>query len=505
MAYESINVRMTRTGKSITWGFSLRQNGPAITVAYVEKDSMAEKSGIEVGDTLEQIFGSKPGNLTEVQNRIQNSNELSMTLKRFVRNPPALPWTLEDSGNQVIVNRFDNNGRLTNTYDKNTAGYQNSFHTTQSYGPPASQEVYKTTNYKRTETHETGPAPINYDPLPFSNTVSSESHSNWDHEEGNIKKHFETNRTYTRTESTNVVPVNGGGFQGSISNFSSGAPFGNFGNSGQFNNNFSSNFGSSGAPFTNQNTFNSNFRQNTYSGGSGAPFSESTKHVTYSNGTSAPWSTQNNSSWGTGGSGQVGNAAHWARNEQYRQGNQSGFGGNQFNQGGNNQAAQGGYRSSPGYSGPGGYRSSSVQRAPTSENTQFGSGPGFQRSTKSVTPGRQASATPVNQYDGPRMYYQRTPRSARELSPRATIQHLQYNSPLAMYSPEAAAEAYKMQTGQDIPIDGDYPTGGRPVYLDSATRRLIAEEEQGRRYRSPTPQQSGSFKRISYAVGTPVN
>ena len=118
MAYESINVRMTRTGKSITWGFSLRQNGPAITVAYVEKDSMAEKSGIEVGDTLEQIFGSKPGNLTEVQNRIQNSNELSMTLKRFVRNPPALPWTLEDSGNQVIVNRFDNNGRLTNTYDK---------------------------------------------------------------------------------------------------------------------------------------------------------------------------------------------------------------------------------------------------------------------------------------------------------------------------------------------------------------------------------------------------
>ena len=106
---------------------------------------------------------------------------------------------------------------------------------------------------------------------------------------------------------------------------------------------------------------------------------------------------------------------------------------------------------------------------------------------------------------GPRMYYQRTPRSARELSPRATVNHLQYNSPLAMYSPEAAAEAYKMHTGQDIPIDGDYPTGGRPAYLDSATRRLIAEEEGGMRYRSPTPQQSSSFKRISSAVGTPVN
>ena len=118
MAYENINVRMTRTGKSITWGFSLRQSGPGITVAYVERDSMADKSGIQVGDSVEQIFGSKPGNLKEVQDRIQNSNELSLVLKRFITNPPALPWTLEDSGNQVIVNKYDNNGRLTNTYDK---------------------------------------------------------------------------------------------------------------------------------------------------------------------------------------------------------------------------------------------------------------------------------------------------------------------------------------------------------------------------------------------------
>uniref|UniRef100_A0A914Z931 Uncharacterized protein n=1 Tax=Panagrolaimus superbus TaxID=310955 RepID=A0A914Z931_9BILA len=69
-----------------------------------------------------------------------------------------------------------------------------------------------------------------------------------------------------------------------------------------------------------------------------------------------------------------------------------------------------------------------------------------------------------------------------------------------MYSPEAAAEAYKMQTGQNLPIDGDYPRGNRPAYLDSATRRLIAEQEQGIRHRSPTPQ-SSALKRIAHAVG----
>ncbi|KAE9553096.1 hypothetical protein FO519_003685 [Halicephalobus sp. NKZ332] len=449
MAYENINVRMTRTGKSITWGFSLRQNGPSITVAFVEKDSMAEKAGIQVGDSVEQIFGTKPGNLKDVQNRIQNSDELSLVLKRFIANPPGLPWTLEDSGNQVIVNRFDDRGRLANTYDKNTAGYQNSFHTTQSYGPPALQETHKTTNYKKTETHEGGLAPFGNEQLPFSNTISSESHSNWDHEDGNIKKHYESNRTYTRTESTNVG--SGGGFQ------------------------------TSGAPFGGQNNYNSNF-----SGNNGASFGENRQVKTYSNGNSAPWTSQKTSTWGTGGAGQIGNAAHWMRNEGHHQG-----------PGAQEYHGVGGQRS-PGYPGSGGQRSSSLQRQPVSEHSHFSNGPGLHRSTKSVTP--------IHQYDGPRMYYQRTPRTARELSPRATIQHLQYNSPLGMYSPEAASEAYKMQTGQDLAIDGDYPTGNRPAYLDSATRRLIAEEEQGgMRYRSPTPQQSSSFKRISYAVGTPVN
>uniref|UniRef100_A0AC34R4V0 PDZ domain-containing protein n=1 Tax=Panagrolaimus sp. JU765 TaxID=591449 RepID=A0AC34R4V0_9BILA len=450
MAFENINVRMTRTGTSITWGFSLRQSGPNLAVAFVEKDSMADKAGIQAGDTVEQVFGLKPGSLSDAQNRIQNSNEVSLVLKRFVAHPPELPWTLEENGNQVVVNRFDNQGRLSEVYNKNTAGYQNSFQTDKVYGPPTTQELHKTTNYKRTETqlHKTtnykrtetretsgAPIPLPPPPMPFSNTISSESHSNWDQNEGNVKKHFESNRTYTRTESSNIAPGQGTGFQQTFTSSSQGA-----------------------APFGGQ-QFDS-------------------RHTAYSNGTgTAPWSNQQNP-WQSQHTSNVGGNAATQWN---REGGASGHG----------------------TGSAGDYRSSSVQRPMSATQYHSPQPAQFQRNSKSVTPGRQTSTTP-NHYDGPRMQYQRTPRTARELSPHATIQHLQYNSPLAMYSPESAAEAYKMQTGQDLPIDGDYPTGNRPAYLDSATRRAIAEEEQGIRYRSPTPQQSSSFKRISNAVGTPV-
>lgn len=43
--------------------------------------------------------------------------------------------------------------------------------------------------------------------------------------------------------------------------------------------------------------------------------------------------------------------------------------------------------------------------------------------------------------------FQHSPRTERQLSPHATIRHLQYNSPINLYSPQTAAEQYIQQTG----------------------------------------------------------
>ncbi|CAJ0585545.1 unnamed protein product, partial [Mesorhabditis spiculigera] len=98
-------------------------------------------------------------------------------------------------------------------------------------------------------------------------------------------------------------------------------------------------------------------------------------------------------------------------------------------------------------------------------------------------------------------YQAPSPRTRRELSPGASVHHLQYNSPMNLYSTESAAEQYNQQTG--LPV-GPVPRANSP-YLNSATRQAIAEEEGARFLRGTSPTCSPSFKRISSAVGTPVN
>lgn len=46
-----------------------------------------------------------------------------------------------------------------------------------------------------------------------------------------------------------------------------------------------------------------------------------------------------------------------------------------------------------------------------------------------------------------RVSFQHSPRTERQLSPHATVRHLQYNSPMNLYSPHSAAEQYIQQTG----------------------------------------------------------
>ncbi|VDM44971.1 unnamed protein product [Toxocara canis] len=95
---------------------------------------------------------------------------------------------------------------------------------------------------------------------------------------------------------------------------------------------------------------------------------------------------------------------------------------------------------------------------------------------------------------------QQSPKVRRELSPQATIRHLQYNSPMNIYSMESAAEQYLRQTG-GLP---NRLKSQDPGYLHSQTLRLIEEEERGLDHRATSPAQSSSFKRISAACGTPV-
>uniref|UniRef100_A0A914WBM4 PDZ and LIM domain protein Zasp n=1 Tax=Plectus sambesii TaxID=2011161 RepID=A0A914WBM4_9BILA len=105
------------------------------------------------------------------------------------------------------------------------------------------------------------------------------------------------------------------------------------------------------------------------------------------------------------------------------------------------------------------------------------------------------------------------------------VKHLQYNSPLNLYSQNNAAEQYLQQTGGLFGTDPNLNKAKEePAYLKSATLRLIQESEQDVRSGRASPrqpnewaegrsetlhhtdahQQSDSFKRLSSALGTPA-
>ncbi|CAI2326811.1 unnamed protein product [Caenorhabditis sp. 36 PRJEB53466] len=117
-----------------------------------------------------------------------------------------------------------------------------------------------------------------------------------------------------------------------------------------------------------------------------------------------------------------------------------------------------------------------------------------------------AAAAPIHGVQGgglsPSKVFYHSPgaRSRNELSPGASVHHLQYNSPMNLYSAEATAEQLYQQTGKAP--DGPVPHDKTPAYLTSETRKLIEEEARGRFQRGKSPSsQSSCFKRISHAVG----
>ncbi|CAI5442491.1 unnamed protein product [Caenorhabditis angaria] len=101
---------------------------------------------------------------------------------------------------------------------------------------------------------------------------------------------------------------------------------------------------------------------------------------------------------------------------------------------------------------------------------------------------------------GKTYYHSPSTRNHNDLSPGASIHHLQYNSPMNLYSSESAAEQYFQQTGKSP--EGPVPHDKTPAYLTSEARKLIEEEARGRNSRGKSPSsQSSCFKRISHAVG----
>lgn len=112
------------------------------------------------------------------------------------------------------------------------------------------------------------------------------------------------------------------------------------------------------------------------------------------------------------------------------------------------------------------------------------------------------------------------------MSPSARVRHLQYNTPLDLYSDEAASEAYRQHTGQQLHFyelvwvflhpsnlfslfKSSLFRSNAPIpstaYLQSETRRLVEEQDMGLRPLPTGPIQSASLKRIANAVGVPLD
>uniref|UniRef100_A0A914R679 Zasp-like motif domain-containing protein n=1 Tax=Parascaris equorum TaxID=6256 RepID=A0A914R679_PAREQ len=64
--------------------------------------------------------------------------------------------------------------------------------------------------------------------------------------------------------------------------------------------------------------------------------------------------------------------------------------------------------------------------------------------------------TEVNLFHKKLQLHQLSNRTRREVSPQATIRHLQYNSPMNIYSIESAAEQYLRQTGGLFGTETEY-------------------------------------------------
>uniref|UniRef100_A0A0R3S6S1 PDZ domain-containing protein n=1 Tax=Elaeophora elaphi TaxID=1147741 RepID=A0A0R3S6S1_9BILA len=401
MAYETITVRMNRSNSTIPWGFTVAGGGVMpIRIATVQKESLADKADLKVGDTVTEFSGrvTKGMSLQEARDIVEKvSLEIHMLLQRQVTEHSCLPWQLTEKNNQITVDRIKPQPFNYNYYKSERKDIS---HSTSNYEVPIMNESskYRTSSYEKHEKlHENSLSrPLNLShqsTAPFTNVTNTGSPYVQD-------KHFQNsyNTDNYRTELRST----------------SGYDSGSKPTSGMSRN----------VPIT----------------------------LGHSTSSSAPQMTPTS------------NRATDSESKNY----------GPVHVDTNNTYSNVGYPSS-------------------------GSGGGHH-------PIRNTPTKPVCQDTGTRVPFHHLPRTERQLSPHATVRHLQYNSPMNLYSPNSAAEQYIQQTGG---LFGTDPSLQRPkgdeAYLKSETRRLIAEEEgQSAHDKSPS-MQSASFKRISRACGTPVD
>uniref|UniRef100_A0A915EFB3 PDZ domain-containing protein n=1 Tax=Ditylenchus dipsaci TaxID=166011 RepID=A0A915EFB3_9BILA len=210
MVYEIINVRLSRSNPSVQWGFKLQQvNKNQLIVVNVEPESLADKAGIKKSDQVQEFFDDALANgipWAEIAQRLQTANVINMRLKRYVTEPLNLPWALsEGKDSQVIVDHWDKDGRVIGHSDQNTKGYVQSFKTEHLDDQP----IGHTTNFNSSSYLSTQvPTPD----LPSSKSLQGQKNSTWDRDEGNVQKYFQSmksssgvNNHITRFQQSQVV------------------------------------------------------------------------------------------------------------------------------------------------------------------------------------------------------------------------------------------------------------------------------------------------------------
>ncbi|VDM45771.1 unnamed protein product [Toxocara canis] len=209
MAYETITVRMNRSSSSIPWGISIR-GGPvgAFSIASVEKESLADKAGIEVNDTITELAGRNTTSMSiqEARNIIERpSDEIYMLLQRHITSHPTLPWTLTAEDNRIIVDQVRPQDTsmyksLQNTETRN----QFSAHSTSSYEvpPPTRYDAgsYRSSTYSKFSDHDKRDertVPISRQMEPFTNVTNSKSYDNKLHMREGFRNSYTTD-SYTK-------------------------------------------------------------------------------------------------------------------------------------------------------------------------------------------------------------------------------------------------------------------------------------------------------------------
>uniref|UniRef100_A0A915A5U7 Zasp-like motif domain-containing protein n=1 Tax=Parascaris univalens TaxID=6257 RepID=A0A915A5U7_PARUN len=622
MAYETITVRMNRSSATIPWGISIRGGTTAapLVIASVEKDSLADKAGIEVNDTITTLAGRNVSSMSlqEARDVIERpSDEIYMLLQRYITSHPTLPWTLTEQDNRIVVDqvRPHDSAKYKSTLQGNETRNQYSAHSVSSYEVPQPARydscAYHGSSYskfvedKRTDTTA---APHGYQAAPFTNVTNTSSLDSKTHMREGFHNSY-TTESYTKTETHEGV---GDGYrsqqQSSQQTKSEASP-------GTRNVPIAVGYTSSMNAQSPPPVSRSPSQQNAFKASTMIPvhvnanpdssFAQHSPISPYRR--TAPMSSKTETSYRDEGrhiafqhsprtrrqlspsasirhlqyNSPINLYSTESATEQYLRQTGGLFG---TESGTHIEPLQHVYasqrspaivkpiadratpNSSPAFATGGGvgaheavttFKSQSADRgesipqeAPTAPTQQSAIPIPIIDSIPAPPPAPPSQAIPAppppppapsttfsaeinpikppsakihagsgieREYSPPIRHTatadeggarkSQSPRTRREVSPQATIRHLQYNSPMNIYSIESAAEQYLRQTGGlfGTETDTNRLKSSDPSYLHSETRRLIEEEERGVNHETGTPAQSSSFKRISAACGTPVD